>query len=75
VRAFAKMRVRPEMLAGSDQWLSLASHLVVSAGSKMQANLFAVHAESGELNHICKYNQQVFKPSAGRKEFEATTEM
>jgi hypothetical protein len=52
--------------------------LVVSAGSKMQAHLFAAYSVEGQiqLRHICKYNQQVFKPvsSVGRKEFQCATD-
>ena len=48
------------------------THLVVSAGSKMQAHLFAWSSETQALRHLCKYNQQVFKKQqnmTGKKEF------
>jgi len=44
----------------------------------MQAHLFAAYSVEGQiqLRHICKYNQQVFKPvsSVGRKEFQCATD-
>ena len=49
---------------------------MVSAGSKMQAHLFAWSNESKQLRHLCKYNQQVFKKKdkTGKKEFGVQTD-
>ena len=54
------------------------THLVVSAGSKMQAHLFAWSSETQALTHLCKYNQQVFKKQqnmTGKKEFGLSTDV
>ena len=81
MRAFAKCKVKPELLdgsSGSAAMLADQTHLVVSAGSKMQAHLFAWSSETQALRHLCKYNQQVFKKQqnmTGKKEFGLSTDV
>ena len=53
VRAFAKIKIPEEMKEGV---LQNSTHIVVSAGSKMQAHVFSLTTE-GVLAHICRYNQ------------------
>ena len=78
VRAFAKTKISHELLDETHVMLRDATHLVVSAGSKMQAHLFAAVPKDGSiaLIHLCRYNQQLFKAptKVGRKEFEASTD-
>ena len=57
VRAFAKIKVPENMRVG---FLKNSSHVVVSAGSKMQAHAFAL-TSGGALAHICRYNQELFR--------------
>jgi len=72
VRAFAKCKVPSHLSqATSGGFLEGTTHLVVSAGSKMQAHLFAWSDHTLKLRHLCRFNQQVFhkKNRTGKKEF------
>lgn len=52
VRAFSKLRINKTCWVFPS--IGAATHLVVSAGSKMQAHVFAYRNDS--LNHLCKYH-------------------
>jgi len=67
VRSFAKCKMPPTSDGAS-------SHVIVSAGSTMQAHVFLWHSSQGQriLNHVCNYSQQLFKqPKRTGKEFGA----